>query len=316
MNEARELMAANRNGMWTLHYYANRVSTKLLGISFEAIEHTVLGRRLSEYTKFIEIHGYRPNFRSPRSYNEKICHRKLFDRNPQFSMLADKWAVRAFVEERIGSQYLNEVLFTTSNAEEIPFDALPNRFVIRSSHGSDMNVLVSDKRTADLIAIKQKCNEFLKTRFGDLRNERHYAKIPRRLLFDRFLGGGDERLNDYRFFVFDGRCEFIQLDEGGVPPKWRRFYTRKWEACEFATGAPLAPIIPRPAKLDEMISIAETLCAGFDFMRVDLYLLDDRRIVFGEMTATPGAGRKRFYPSVATDFYLGAFWNVASPRNR
>lgn len=308
-------MATSRhNGVWTFHYYANRISKGLFGLPFEAMELAVLGPQLTEYLKFVEIHGYRPHFREPRSYNEKISHRKLFDHNPQFTMLADKWAVRAYVEQRIGSQYLNEVLFSSSDAEEIPFDSLPNQFVIRSAHGSGMNIIVSDKKTTDLPAVKRKCREFLASPYGGLKNESHYGRIPRRLLIDRFLENGGAPLSDYRFLVFHGRCAFIQLDQGGVPPKWRRFYTRRWEPCDFATDAPLAEAVPRPAKLDEMIAISEELSSDFDFMRVDLYLLDDQRIVFGEMTATPGAGRKRFYPSIATDFYLGTFWNVASPR--
>ena len=110
------MATSKHNGLWTFHYYANRISRKLFGLRFEAIELAVLGPRLTEYVKFVEVHGYSPHFRNPRSYNEKISHRKLFDRNPHFSLLADKWAVGAFVAPKVRTQYLNAVLFHTLTA--------------------------------------------------------------------------------------------------------------------------------------------------------------------------------------------------------
>jgi len=293
--------------MWYFHYYAGCASKAVLGVPFEVIEQRVLGPRLFECAKFIECHGYIPRLRKPRTFSEKICNRKLFDRNPLFKIVADKFAVREFVTERIGSEILNELYFATTDVDEIPFDTLPDRFVIKATHGSGMNILVEDKSTIDVLAIKKKCREFLNTKYGALMNEAHYGEIPRRIIGEKFLGDEQGSPWDYRFHVYHGRCEFILTCVNRLTFEGR-FYTRDWKPLDITRSYPLGPASDPPRNLSEMISVAETLAAEFDFMRVDLYSLGGDRIVFGEMTVTPGAGRVRYGPTQAAGIELGKYW--------
>jgi len=299
---------SKRNWLGLVHYYADRSFKTSFGVPFAPLEHKLLGSYLFEHLKFFEIHNYVPHLQQPRTFSEKICHRKFFDRDPRFGTVADKWAVRSFVAERVGTNILNEVYCVESDFDAIPLDELPNQFAIRATHGSGMNVIVDDKTKLDIAEARRRCAQILNTRYGILQNEFHYGDIPRRLIVERFLQTAGHPLIDHRFHVFHGRCEIIQIDEGGVPPQGRRFYTRDWNALDYTTIVPMAPVRQRPAKLDAMIDIAEHLSREFDFMRVDLYLLDDDTIFFGEMTVAPGAGRKRFGPTIATDFELGRYW--------
>ena len=297
-----------RNWLGQLHYYADRASRRFLGVPFAPIEHRILGPFAFEWLKFLEIHGYAPHLRTPRTFSEKICHRKFYDHNPLFSLVADKWAVREYVAQRVGSEVLNEVFCVVADFDSIPIDTLPDQFVIRATHGSGMNLIVADKSKLDVAEARRRCSEFLSRRYGSWQNEFHYGPVPRRLIVERFLRTNGHSLIDHRFHVFHGRCEFIQIDEGGVPPTGRHFYSRDWQPLDYTTLVPMAPVRARPGKLEQMIDIAERLSRDFDYMRVDLYLLDDERIVFGEMTVTPGAGRRRFGPTRDVDFQLGRYW--------
>jgi hypothetical protein len=268
----------------------------------------LLGRAAYERLRFEQYQGYWPHLRRPRTFSEKVAHRKLFDAKPLYSALADKWAVRDYVRERCGDELLNDAYCLIDDPDDLRLGGLPDRFVLKATHGSDMNIIVDNKAGADPRNIRQNCKAFLAAEYGRFSNEFHYLSIPRRILAERHLGTDDQPIPlDFKFFVFHGRCEYIQVDFDRFTNHTRRFYNRDWQSQPFTLGYPIGPTIDAPENLAEMLAIAERLGSGLDFARVDLYSIGDR-IVFGEITIAPEAGWAPFGPTRDYDTHLGTLW--------
>jgi hypothetical protein len=254
------------------------------------------------------VHGELPNVLWPGTFSEKILHRNLFDRRPLLSEIADKAAVRSYVEARLGPQVLPRLYCLTDRPENIPFDDLPDRFVVKPTHGSGWFEVVRDKSTLDRAALMATCADWLNRSYYDETGEVVYKHVRPRILVEQFIDDGSgESPSDYKFFVFGGRVEFIYVVTDRLTNHKRRLYTPAWEKldvrleCEDVDGD-----VPRPPHLAAMIAAAETLGRDWDFIRVDMYDTPDQPY-FGELTMTPGGGRFRFDPK-EYDRYLGTLW--------
>jgi hypothetical protein len=139
--------------------------------------------------------------------------------------------------------------------------------------------------------------------YGRWLDEWHYARIPRGILAEPFVGRGTQLPVDYKFYVFGGRAEYVQVHLGrGTDHRWILF-DRAWQRV----SAPTRDADPPPPRsFAAMVAAAEELGRGFEFVRVDLYEVDDRPL-FGEMTFLPGSGLDRFNP-VSLDGIIGAHW--------
>jgi hypothetical protein len=266
------------------------------------------GRVNYERVQFRRHVGYFPNLQHPATFNEKVAHRKLFDPPENASVIADKVAVRDHVARVAGEKYLTNALMIVEDASDIDFDRLPGSFAAKASHGSAMNLLVPDKSRLDVGAARARLSQFLGYRFGKLMNEEWYDTITPRILIESFLH--DEEFGvplDLKCFVFHGHVETIRVVDrfGG---NGRSFYDAKWtpQQLEFRAN-PTGTIFERPKPLDEVVAVAETLSQGLDFVRVDLYCVNDRDVIFGEMTLAPGSGWSPFRLR-AYDEYLGSLW--------
>jgi hypothetical protein len=269
----------------------------------------LFGPVAEERIVFYQHHWYLPHLRRPRTFNEKICHRKLFKPVPGSEILADKYAVREFVAQRGYPEILIEVLLITRNPEEIDFASLPRQFVVKTTHASGWNMLVTNKDGISRDEIISKCNRWISSSYGDLHREFHYNRIEPAIVIEKYLVDNRHGIPiDYRFLVFHGKCHFIAVDYGLPGSVRRSMYNRNWEPQPFTLKFPQGVIEPRPAMLDKMLEIAEALAQDLDFVRVDLYAVNDSAIYFGEMTFTPSAGFCTFYPSVKWDYLLGSLW--------
>ena len=252
--------------------------------------------------------GYWPNISYPQSYNEKILHRKLHTNDARYAMVADKWRVREYVEERVGDEILNEVYHVTDDPSTIPFHELPEKFVIRANHGCGWNVLVEDKASADFDEIRTQCGEWLEQTYGERKREYWYGEIEPKLVVENFIEDDTYDVpRDYKFFVFHGEVKYVEVDADRFTDHTRRLYDRNWNPQEFSLEFPMGPYAEEPAQLDEMIELAEELGEEFDHVRVDLYQPTDRTIVFGEITVAHGSGIEKFDPK-RYDFELGSYW--------
>ncbi len=276
--------------------------------------YTVLSSILSPETheKLIAapVLGYWPQLDEPRSFSEKIIVRKLSnERTKLFSKVSDKYAVREYVEKMVGANPLTELYFVGDDPDKILFEELPNKFVVKATHGSGMAVVVNDKEKQDFDSIRSECKSWLETSYGKISREYWYEAISPQIVIEEHVDDPKHNVPpDFKFYVFNGRVEFVHVDFNRFSGnRSRRFFDKEWEAYDFRLDYPLGPVIDEPDRLDEMIDIAEQLGKEFEFIRVDLYHTSDSRIYFGEMTLAPGAGSETFYP-VEWDFKLGSYW--------
>jgi hypothetical protein len=259
---------------------------------------------LAKYRKF---HGRALDMQHPTAFTAKLFRRMVLlnrKNDPLFTQLADKHAVRSWVNHRIGEEHLVPLLWTGTDPTEIPFDALPSRFVIKSNHASGQVIVVNGD--CDRAAIVRKCQEWLKVNLYWVAREAQYRPIKPRIMIEQFLATRDGQPTlDYRFWCFRGNPAMIQVDdhEHSINP----FFSTAWKPLD-VSYRPNAKAceIPRPANLDTMIGIASNLSQDLDFVRVDLYNIDGR-IFFGEMTFTPVGGGFNFSPP-EWDERLGALW--------
>lgn len=236
---------------------------------------------------------------NPQSFTEKIQYSKLFDSTPLKTKLADKYEVRDWVASKIGEEHLIPLLGVWDSFDEINFDELPQSFVLKVNHGSGMNIVVKDKRYFDYDKAKSDIDRWLETDFEFTNGfELHYAGIKRRVIAEEYIESLSVGcLRDYRFFCFDGKPYQIWVDQGsGTSQHFRSVYSLDWELLPLKVSYERIPdAVPRPECLDEMITMAEKLSEGFNFVRVDFYVTEEG-IKFGEMTFTPQTGLGKWVP--------------------
>jgi hypothetical protein len=270
--------------------------------------------------------------RRPRTFTEKVRYKMMRDHRPLLVTFADKAAVRDHVSAR-GHGDLLPVAYAILDDPEALLDLdLPAAFVVKPTHGSGAAIVVSsaardDARlprpewgwvyahvrpeNADRRVLRDIAAGWRGKLYGRGPNEEWaYSRITPRIIVEEALaapGGGIP--DDYKFFVFHGVCRYIQVDSGRFDTRTQDFHLPDWTHIPLSGGPSWAePPHPEPARLREMVTIAETLAAGTDFVRVDLYLLADR-IVFGELTSYPAGGHSPFHPE-SYDAEFGAHWTV------
>lgn len=253
--------------------------------------------------------GYFPNVWNPRSFNEKIAHRKLFQYDDRYSRLTDKWRVRQYVSEKVGDQFLSRVYVYAASSRDIEPATLPASFVMKATHDCGSTIIVDNKLEVNWDEIHQFYAKRLQSVYGVSDNQYWYAEIPPAIIVEERLR--DNRYDvplDYKLFVFHGSVKVVQVIERGPGAKAQAFYDRSWNRLAVQRPGWLsASTIERPRQLRTLIEVAEKLAGDFDFVRVDLYAPNDERVVFGELTFSPAAGRAPFSPR-SFDFELGTYW--------
>jgi len=255
---------------------------------------------------------YPLNLREPKTFNEKINWIKLYDRNPLYIQLSDKSLVREYVEKRIGKDYLNEILGIYDSPFDIPWETLPDKFVIKTTHGSGWNIHCINKPDFDIQISIQKLTKWLNTNFYKISREWQYKNIKPRILIEKYIQGDPELdLVDYRFFCKNGNPQIIQTEIDTYSNHTRAFFDTDWHQLPFSYNYPITKkVVPRPWNFEQMLQIAKNLTNDFHFCRVDLYN-NDGNIIFGEMTFTPYAGFANFTPK-EYDLILGNLFDLNS----
>lgn len=252
-------------------------------------------------------HGQWPHLLRPRTFSDKLCRRLMFDRRPVLTQIADKYAARAYIEERLGSGVLPRLYHVTRDPATIPWDTLPRKYVVKATHGSGWNKLVTGD--VDREAMTRQCSQWLRQSYYAKYREWPYKDICPRILIEEFLDDGRGGVPaDFKFFVFGGEPAVIQVDLGRFSAHTRAFYDLSWQRLPITLKYPPTPNeVPRPPHLAEMIAGAAKLGRGINFLRVDLYDLPGQFFV-GELTTVPEAGREEFKPREFAEA-LGKRWH-------
>lgn len=267
--------------------------------------HKILSDR--QYAKFrywLDI-GRKLNLENPRAFTEKIQFLKLYNRNELRRIAADRIRVRDYVKEKLGSEYLIPTYLETEKITRNDWNRLPDQFVLKANHGCGMVELVMDKSSVDFRSIQEIIKDWQAFDYAKFGREWVYKNLPRRIIAEELiLNRNDEIPRDYKLFCFNGSAEIIQVDIGRFDDQRRNLYDRDFNRLEAtALYSNTASPVGKPENLHEMISVAETLSADFNFIRVDLYSVNDQ-IYFGELTNFPGNGFIPFQPD-SFDFELG-----------
>lgn len=275
---------------WLLHYVEpERIPDKLF-LKYQY--HYVFGEKL--------------NLRHPKSFNEKLQWLKLYDHNPLYTTLVDKYAVKEWVANRIGEQYVIPTFAVFDNAEQIDLSKLPDRFVLKCTHDSGSVVICKDKRTFDFDAAKQILTQGLKDDFYKKHREWPYKDIKPRIIAEKYLEDGTSlELVDYKFYCFNGQPKIVMVACGRFSGKKTfAYFDYDWNILNITWGAPNPEQYPKkPKNYDEMLVLAHTLSKGIPHVRVDLYNVDGA-VFFGELTFFDGSGLQRIDP-LEWDYKMG-----------
>jgi len=245
-------------------------------------------------------HGRLPDLDNPTLFTELVQLRKLHDRDRRLPVLADKIRVKSFAADLIGEEWIIPTLWHGTNLPERPAWPLP--LIVKSRHGCNQYAVVRS-RTGAWSAIRRRANAWVRKLYGYWLDEWLYEAIPREILVEPFIGDGPGLPVDYKFYVFGGRVEYVQVHlDRASDHRWIVF-DRAWRRVS-ATSSDADP--RQPENLKRMVVAAEQLGNGFDFVRVDLYEVRGRPW-FGEMTFYPGSGLDPFDP-VSLDRTMGAHW--------
>ena len=235
---------------------------------------------------------------NPQTFYEKIQWLKLYDSTPIKTRLTDKYLVRDWVKERIGEKYLIPLLGVWDTFDDIDFERLPDKFVLKANHGCGWNIIVKDKSTFDKVAAKGKFNKWLNTNFAFVNGlELHYKEISPKIIAEEFIENKGVDLHDYKIWCFSGTPKFIAFTAERQIGLKMAFYDLAWNLLPFKRSYPqYEKFVTKPDNLDEMLTIAAKLCKDFIHVRVDLYRLDDGSLKFGEMTFTTASGMCNWNP--------------------
>lgn len=248
--------------------------------------------------RFREVFNREINLENPQTFNEKLQWLKLYDRNPLYTNLVDKYKVRRYISKTIGEEYLIPLIGVWDKFEEIDFLKLPNKFVLKCTHDSGGLVICRDKNKLDIEEARKKINKSLKRNFYYHAREWPYKNVKPRIICEKLLHDEiDEELKDYRFFCFNGEPRFVAIDFSITDKsKTRRnLYDLEWNLMDGGISYPreLSKTVKKPNKLNEMINLSKILSKGIPHVRVDFYYINEN-IYFGEMTFYHQSGFGKF----------------------
>lgn len=236
----------------------------------------------------------RLNLKSPKTFNEKLQWLKLYNRKPDYTMMVDKLGVREYISKTIGDEYLVPLLGVWDNFDDINFDDLPKKFVLKCTHDSGGLIICNDKDKLDIKEARKKINKSLKRNYYYNCREWPYKNVKPRIICEELLETQDGCLpNDYKFHCFNGQPDNVMvcIERSSGNPKFF-FFDYKWSLLRYNKSGINAPknfTLSKPKKIDEMFKIAKILSKDLPFVRVDLYCEGDK-IYFGELTFFPQSG--------------------------
>lgn len=255
--------------------------------------------------KFRKAFGRWPDLKNPRTFNEKLTWLKLHDHNPQYTRMVDKYEAKRYVAGIIGEEYVIPTYGVWDSAEEIDFDALPDKFVMKATHDSGRVIICRDKSKLDKEWARAEMKKSLKRNFYAVTREWPYKNVKPRIIAEKLLElPDDEEPADYKVHNFDGTPEVILVcrDRFAETGLTEDFFNTEWEHLDVRRpGHPNAPVMEnRPAELDMMLRLSEKLSKDYPFMRTDFYTVG-RRIYFGEITLYPASASVPFEPEIFDD---------------
>ncbi len=235
------------------------------------------------------------DFDHPKTLNEKLQWLKFNDRTPLHSLVSDKYAVREYIKQELGEEYLVPLIGKWETAEEIDFDSLPQQYVLKCTHDSGGLVICRDKTSLDQDEAIKKLKKSLSRKFYYVGREWQYKNIkPLVICEELLLDQAGNTPADYKISCFNGKADNVMVCTGRFTKDGVKFYffDRQWNFLPYNKGDEKLPAdftLPKPDNLEEMFQIADKLSKPFYYARIDLYNIDGK-IYFSEITLCPNSG--------------------------
>lgn len=265
--------------------------------------------------KYQALMGKSLDLNTPKTFNEKLQWLKLYDRKPEYTMMVDKYLVRDYITEQLGSEYLIPLLGVWDSPDDIDFESLPNQFVLKCNHNSGLGMCIcKDKSKLEIAKVKAQLRKGLAQDYYLTGREWPYKDVPRKVICEKYMTDTPNvaTFTDYKFFCFNGKVDSVMLclDRNTGDTKFY-FFDRDWKLRRYNIRGKNAPddfTLPKPENIDKMFEIVEKLSQGIPFARIDLYN-SNGQIYFGEITFFPDSG---FDPNLLpeTDLYFGNLINL------
>ena len=241
--------------------------------------------------------GYELDLDNTKTFNEKLQWLKLYNRNPEYTRIVDKYEFKNYITEKLGAEYVIPAIGRWDKFEDIDFDALPDKFVLKCNHDSGGLVICKDKSKLDINAARKKINECLKRNYYYTSREWPYKDVKPCIIAEEYLDL-PEGLTEYKIFSFDGRAEIIDVCKGVAHTNNRTntFFDREFNRL------PIQSLLPnqkeeehKPTEYEQMLAIADKLSEGIPQVRVDFYIFKGQ-IYIGEMTFFHNTGMCKINP--------------------
>ena len=245
---------------------------------------------------------------NPLNFNEKMQWMKIYDNSPIKTVLSDKYQVRAWVKDTIGEDYLIGLIGNWSNADDIPFEDLPKKYVLKANHGSGMNYIVRDNEKENYNELRKLARKWLKTPSGIFSMEQQYFRIPRRIIAEEYISQDNNgTLLDYKIHCFNGKPRFVQvIGDRNIASHTAKeaYFDLNWTSITEMHNiyGKMDNLPEKPKNYELLIDIAKQLSKDFIYVRVDLYDVNNR-ILFGEMTFTPAEGLGRWARHIPDEWW-------------
>lgn len=238
--------------------------------------------------------GKSMNWKDPQRYTEKLQWLKVFDRQPAYTMMVDKYHVREYVSNIIGDEYLVPLVGHYQKYEEIDFSKLPNQFILKCTHGSHCSLICKEKKDFPIVEGKKQMRKWLKHNYYWAYREWPYKNVIPTIICEKLLIDDEGEIpDDYKVFCFNGKARFVKLDVDRFSNHHRVFYDIEWNRYEHGWGVVSDTDIPKPSLLNLMIHNSEELAKGLPQARVDWYVCKDQ-LFFGEITFFDAGGLEPF----------------------
>ncbi|MHA7968436.1 ATP-grasp fold amidoligase family protein [Rhizobium sp. CAU 1783] len=248
--------------------------------------------------KYRVIKGEWPNLSDPKTFSEKVQARKLFDRNPLYATLVDKFEAKRHIAERVGDDHVLPAVWVGTDLKSVDWDAIAYPVVVKPTHASGLGRFLYSRADADRLLADDPGPAWLAVDHAHYNREWAYSQVPPRIVIEKMLLIDGAVPWDYRLFTFNGVVSHIMIDIREGEKGYSATYSADWQKLPFYDPDyyPLYPgNVPRPASLERMVALAEALGSNLDFARIDLYAGGDQ-IYVGEITLYPGGGFERFDP--------------------
>jgi hypothetical protein len=246
------------------------------------------------------------NLKNPQYFGEKIQWLKLYGHLDELHDYVDKYEVRKYVAACVGEQYLNELYGVYDHVDDIDFDALPNQFVLKCTNGSRGVLICKDRTKFNIETAKKEMEKWLTDEFYKIKKESQYKNVKNRIIVEKYLEDETGALRDYKFYCYDGEPYYYGVFTDRYTDETIDMYDMQGEKLQGIENNHVKNsniVLSRPENFNELVEITRKLAKKFQFVRVDYYIAD-RKIIFGELTFTDGAGSNPFSP-LSFDLEMG-----------